>query len=407
MADLAQAQEKEDANGELRVVMTEGKGSKEEAADFANYCSYASLHHQRVMLTDHSRMHAYHSAIMNNAEVFKGKTVLDVGTGSGILAIWCALAGAKKVYAVEYTDMAKLATKLVAANMVNETVEVIQSSVEDLELPGKVDIIISEWMGYLLLRESMLDSVVRARDRWLKPDGLMFPSKTTIYWGLISDEEERLRQQGEYINAMQDWFKFKDETKRFYQVDMGCLEDIYEKEQKEWYIHSCLWTELHPGQVVSQPLSVMALDMHTCTMEDVQGMTETPFSFAVDSTEKVSAFAGWFTADFDGREGSPFPNPITLTTAPENGYTHWGQQVMYLEHPATCEAGTRIEGSVKMVRNKENIRLYDVIVQHSVKPPTDSKRHTKPSALIASSLPRLLCSLAALSPSLSARIRCR
>ncbi|CAN0099537.1 unnamed protein product, partial [Laminaria digitata] len=53
----------------------------------------------------------------------------------------------------------------------------------------QVDIIISEWMGYFLLRESMLDSLVRARDRWLVPGGLMFPSQCTMMWGVISDEQ--------------------------------------------------------------------------------------------------------------------------------------------------------------------------------------------------------------------------
>lgn len=63
--------------------------------------------------------------------------MLDVGTGSGILAIWAAQAGARRVYAVEYTDMAKHAAKLVAANKMDHIVEVIQGSVEEIELPEK------------------------------------------------------------------------------------------------------------------------------------------------------------------------------------------------------------------------------------------------------------------------------
>ena len=51
--------------------------------------------------------------------------------------------------------------------------EVIQGLMENLELPEKVDIIISEWMGYFLLRESMLDSVLVARDKFMKPGGSM------------------------------------------------------------------------------------------------------------------------------------------------------------------------------------------------------------------------------------------
>ena len=122
------------------------------------------------MLMDHVRMRAYHTAIMHNKALFEGKVVLDVGTGSGVLSIWAAQAGAAKVFAVEYTDMAKHARNLVENNGLSHIIEVIQSSVEDLELPCQVDIIISEWMGYILLRESMLDSVIRARNKWMKPE---------------------------------------------------------------------------------------------------------------------------------------------------------------------------------------------------------------------------------------------
>lgn len=70
------------------------------------------------MLEDHKRTGAYHQAILNNRHCFDGKVVLDVGTGSGILAIFAAQAGAKKVYAVEATDMAKVAKRLVDSNNV-------------------------------------------------------------------------------------------------------------------------------------------------------------------------------------------------------------------------------------------------------------------------------------------------
>jgi protein arginine N-methyltransferase 1 len=161
----------------------------DKAADFANYfCSYSFLYHQKQMLMDHNRMRAYHSAIMANKSMFQGKVVLDVGSGTGVLSMWAAQAGAAKVYAVEFTDMAKFAKQMVDKNGLSEVIEVIQSSAEDLELNCKVDIIISEWMGYILLRESMLDSVIRARNKWMKPDGAMFPSHATMFWGCISHE---------------------------------------------------------------------------------------------------------------------------------------------------------------------------------------------------------------------------
>lgn len=62
-------------------------------------------------------------------------------------------------------------------------IEVIESRVEDLDesTVEKVDIIVSEWMGFYLLHEAMLDSVIVARNKFLKPDGLLFPSIAKLY----------------------------------------------------------------------------------------------------------------------------------------------------------------------------------------------------------------------------------
>eukprot|EP00775_Hariotina_reticulata_P004143 gene4143-4392_t len=134
-------------------------GRAPDGKDFANYfCTYAFLYHQKDMLEDHKRTGAYYNAVLQNKRMFTDKVVLDVGTGSGILAIFAAMAGARKVYAVEATSMAKHARALVEHNKLGDVVEVIQGTIESIDLPEKVDIIISEWMGYLLLRESMLDS---------------------------------------------------------------------------------------------------------------------------------------------------------------------------------------------------------------------------------------------------------
>ena len=111
------------------------------------FSAYNSLIHQKEMLEDTVRMDAYHDAILENAENFKDKVVLDVGCGTGVLALFAANAGARKVYAVEATRAANLARKLVAANKKEDIVTVIHSKVEEVELPEKVDVIVSEWMG--------------------------------------------------------------------------------------------------------------------------------------------------------------------------------------------------------------------------------------------------------------------
>ena len=267
-------------------------GEAEKASDFANYfCSYAFLYHQKQMLMDNVRMKAYHNAIMQNKSLFEGKVVLDVGTGSGVLAIWAAQAGAAKVYAVEYTDMAVHARKMVEQNGVSDIVEVIQSSVEDLELPCKVDIIVSEWMGYFLLRESMLDSVIRARNKWMKPEGSMFPSHATMYWSAVSNEEDREGRYNDYTGAMREWVKFGEDMKNKYAIDCSAISAAYQKEQIDYFIYSSLWTELRVEHVIGEPVVVKRLDLNTCSLADAEGVPTTPYDINVPFPITIS---GWY-----------------------------------------------------------------------------------------------------------------
>lgn len=320
---------------------------------------------------------------------------MDVGTGSGILAVWAALAGAKKVYAIEYTDMANHARQVVEANGVSDIVTVIQGAVEDIQLPIAedgleaeedggtlvVDIMVSEWMGYFLLRESMLDSVIRARDKYLKKKtGLMMPSHCTMYVAPVYDEDDRSQSVHEYSHTMDDWSEFVESTRSLYGVNMGVLGKDFDREQKEYYLLSSRWAELGATQVLAEPKVVKAYDMSTCTLEDSRGiahgeeMATFDFDIDADSTDEecVSGLAGWFTSDFKSRtdEGgadAPKINPAFLSTAPDAGYTHWGQQVMHFlaKTPLLQGETTRLQGSVELMRTKENARLYNCRLRFS------------------------------------------
>lgn len=141
------------------------------------------------MLTDRPRQEAYRDAILSNRSLFVGKTVLDVGAGTGILSIFCAQAGAAKVYAIEASKIAELARETVKENGFDNVIEVQQTKIEDFKFneedQRQVDIIVSEWMGFYLLHEGMLDSVLYARDKFLKPTGSMFPQNASIHLGII------------------------------------------------------------------------------------------------------------------------------------------------------------------------------------------------------------------------------
>jgi len=82
------------------------------------------------------------------------------------------------------------AREIVEVNGMSDKITLLQGKMEEVELPfPKVDIIISEWMGYFLLYESMLDTVLYARDKYLAPNGLIFPDKATIFMAGIEDGE--------------------------------------------------------------------------------------------------------------------------------------------------------------------------------------------------------------------------
>lgn len=146
----------------------------------------------RRMINDIPRTSAYRDAIMQNCELFKDKIILDVGAGTGILSIFAARAGAKQVYAVECSDTAGLAKKIIKENGMGHKITIVNKKIEecqfDVDIP-EVDIIISEWMGFCLLYEGMLDSVLYARDNFLKSDGFMYPDKARIYIAAINDQK--------------------------------------------------------------------------------------------------------------------------------------------------------------------------------------------------------------------------
>ncbi|KAK3210842.1 hypothetical protein Dsin_015548 [Dipteronia sinensis] len=335
--------------------------SVDKGVDFANYfCTYAFLYHQKEMLSDRVRMDAYYNAIFQNKHHFQGKAVLDVGTGSGILAIWSAQAGARKVYAVEATKMSEHARTLVVANNLQDVVEVIEGSMEDVTLPEKVDVIISEWMGYFLLRESMFDSVICARDRWLKPTGVMYPSHARMWMAPIRSGLGD-QKMNDYEGAMDDWYSFVKETETVYGVDMRVLTKPFSEEQKKYYLQTTMWSNLHPHQVIGTAAVVKELDCSTATVNDILEVRSTILSSITGGSTRLCGFGGWFDVHFRGSSEDPAQKEIELTTAPSmNNGTHWGQQVFLFNPPILVSEGDDLNVSFSMNRSKENHRLMDV-----------------------------------------------
>ncbi len=106
-----------------------------------------------------------------------------------IISSILAKSGAKHVYGVEKANIYAHSRHIIEENGLTDKITIINGLVEEITLPvNKVDIIISEWMGYFLLYESMFDSVLFARDKWLKEGGILLPDRAKMYVAALDDE---------------------------------------------------------------------------------------------------------------------------------------------------------------------------------------------------------------------------
>jgi len=219
--------------------------------DQVYFNDYATLVQQQGMLQDHVRTSLYQFAILENAADFRGKTVVDVGAGTGILSFFAAQAGASRVYAVEASGMARYAKRLAEANNLGEVVSVINQRVEDVVLEEKVDVLISEPLGIALVNERMLESYLVARDNLLKPGGKMFPDRSVLYVAPFSDAALYAEQQ----QKLGFWTQ-----SNFYGVDLTTLAPDAEK----FYFSQPVVGPVLPGSLLSAPAS-LEFDFNTYT----------------------------------------------------------------------------------------------------------------------------------------------
>lgn len=331
--------------------MTSESATEAAAMPFTEQHYFSSYDHFGIheeMLKDTSRTLSYRQAMYKNKHLFKDKIVLDVGCGTGILSMFAARAGAKHVYSVDMSNIITKAREIVALNGFGDKITLLQGKLEDIELPVKqVDIIVSEWMGYFLLYESMLDTVLHARDKYLAPGGLILPDKCEMFIAGIEDAQYK----GEKIHYWEDVYGF-DYTP-FIKVAM--VEPLVDT--------------VDNNALITTPHKFFDFDINTVTKEELVFHRE--FQLEAVDNDMCHAYIVWWDAIFPGDE------VVTLCTGPMRQYTHWKQTVFYMDQVLDLKKGDLIKGSIALRPNSNNPRELDIEIQWNHATNTPSEPSTK------------------------------
>eukprot|EP00003_Mantamonas_plastica_P030339 TRINITY_DN7482_c0_g1_i1.p1 TRINITY_DN7482_c0_g1~~TRINITY_DN7482_c0_g1_i1.p1 ORF type:complete len:345 (-),score=116.48 TRINITY_DN7482_c0_g1_i1:76-1110(-) len=321
-------------------ITSSSSSTSEQAEDVTSkdyyFDSYSHFGIHEEMLKDSVRTQTYQQAILQNAHIFKGKTVLDIGCGTGILCMFASQAGAGHVYGIECSRIANQAKEIIRANGFEDNVTIIQGKVEEINLPvDKVDIIISEWMGYFLLYESMLDTVLFARDKWLVDGGIMLPDKARMYLCAVEDGEYK-KEKIEYWDNV-------------YGFDFSCIKEMAVKEP--------LIDEVDKRAVISDSCLIFSIDLNTVKQQELNFEADWKLEFT--ENDFCHAIVGFFDVAFTHLHKS-----YNFSTAPWSEYTHWKQTVFYLDEALVVYQNDSISGSLSCTQAKGNKRDLDVVIKY-------------------------------------------
>jgi protein arginine N-methyltransferase 1 len=263
------------------------------------------------MLADEVRTSSFLSAI---TQVVKpGDVVVDIGSGTGVLSLFAARAGASRVYAIESEPVIEVARETAARNGLIDGITFINGSSPDVEIPEPADVLVTETIGNVAFDEGIIAWIADAKRRFLKTDARIVPQRLVLVASLISVPRD-FRTIGRWSRPMQT-------------LDFSPLMRIVR--------NSLLWIDLSPAAIVTRPTAVFGTDFS----HDAKSLSGTVRAVAIKEA-LVHGIGLWFRSDLT--------SSVSITNAPPNAVQSWEQGFLPLDEPIAVAAGDQVSFEISL-----------------------------------------------------------
>ena len=269
------------------------------------------------MLNDRGRTRRFIAAI--GETVRPGDVVVDLGTGTGILAMAAARAGARRVYAIEDGRVGAVARRLFAANGLAGRVELVPGHSTRVRLPERADVLVTETFGHGPLAEDVLAALADARRRLLKPGARIVPAALRVF-GVPLTVPAEARDQCLFTPAA------RARWTEWYGVDFGPLARVNRRMLvPQWFDPD----RVGAWHALAGPAVLAELDLATVRGTRVRGEADVPIAEA----GPLSGVAIYFELRL-----SP---SVTLSTHPRQVEpdNHWRTPTYLLAEPLEVRPG--------------------------------------------------------------------
>lgn len=259
------------------------------------------------MIEPGPRLEAYVQAV--KAAVEPGSVVADIGTGTGFFAVLAAKLGAERVYAIEPGESIQVGRETARQNGVEDRITFIHGLSTDVDLEQKVDVIISDLRGALPLYGTHIPSLIDARERHLKPGGILLPTKDTIRVAVAHDPKS-------YREHVEPW--------------AINTEGLDLEPQRRRAVNSWYGQRVERGSLRTDPLTWVELNYETIDSPDV----DETIVWEVGRAGTAHGLSVWFDAEISPNAG--------FTTGPDGPELVYGSAFFPFERPLDLLAGDRL-----------------------------------------------------------------